>query len=80
MSFGAYNSNQQEYFWAKPHYNLANKFVSSGAYKALNPLRTRMDMEPGRRTQLPMYFGTVPQLSWLYGNLDYSYNKYHRHY
>ena len=23
---------------------------------------------------------TVPQASWLYGNLDYSFNKYHRHY
>lgn len=24
--------------------------------------------------------GYVPQLSWVYGNLDYSFNKYHRHY
>lgn len=28
---------------------------------------------------MPMYFGYVPQLSWVYGNLDYSFNKYHRH-
>lgn len=26
-----------------------------------------------------MYMGTIPQSTWLYGNLDYSYSKYHRH-
>lgn len=29
---------------------------------------------------MPYYLGHVPQVSWVYGNLDYSYNKYHRHY
>lgn len=29
---------------------------------------------------MPFYFGHIPQLSWVYGNLDYSFNKYHRHY
>ena len=29
---------------------------------------------------MPFYFGHIPQLSWIYGNLDYSFNKYHRHY
>ena len=29
---------------------------------------------------MPFYLGVVPQFFWLYGNLDYSFNKYHRHY
>jgi hypothetical protein len=29
---------------------------------------------------MPFFFGHIPQLSWVYGNLDYSFNKYHRHY
>jgi hypothetical protein len=29
---------------------------------------------------MPFYLGHVPQTSWVYGNLDYSFNKYHRHY
>lgn len=80
MSFGFFNSNNSEYFWQKPHYNLANKVVTSDAYKAINPLRMRMDQEMNRRTQVPLYFGTYPTLSWLYGNLDYTYAKYHKHY
>lgn len=28
---------------------------------------------------MPFYFGHIPQLSWVYGNLDYSFNKTHRH-
>jgi len=28
---------------------------------------------------MPTYFGHIPQLSWVYGNLDYSFNKYQRH-
>lgn len=29
---------------------------------------------------MPFYFGVVPEASWLYGNLDYSFNKHHKHY
>jgi hypothetical protein len=29
---------------------------------------------------MPYFLGHVPQTSWVYGNLDYSFNKYHRHY
>lgn len=29
---------------------------------------------------MPFFLGHIPQLSWVYGNLDYSFNKYHRHY
>jgi hypothetical protein len=29
---------------------------------------------------MPYFLGHVPQFSWVYGNLDYSFNKYHRHY
>ena len=47
----------------------------------MNPLRQNYDYQPnGELTQLPFYFGHIPQLSWLYGNLDYAFNKYHRHY
>jgi len=77
-----YSSNTSEYFWhtGKPHYNFGNKIVHSDLYKKINPLRQVYDYQPGQYTQMPMFFGHVPQLSWLYGNLDYSFNKYHRHY
>ena len=29
---------------------------------------------------MPWFLGVVPQFYWLYGNLDYSFKKYHRHY
>jgi len=29
---------------------------------------------------MPFFLGVVPQTYWLYGNLDYSFKKYHRHY
>lgn len=29
---------------------------------------------------MPFFLGLVPQIHWLYGNLDYSLNKTHRHY
>lgn len=29
---------------------------------------------------MPFYLGHVPQFNWVYGNLDYSFNKYHKHY
>ena len=65
----------------KPHYNLGNKIVHSDLYKKLNPLRQAYEYRPdGDSTQLPFFFGHIPQLSWVYGNLDYSLNKYHRHY
>jgi len=64
----------------KPHYNWGNKFVHSDLYKSLNPIRQRYEYKPGELTQMPFYFGYIPQLSWVYGNLDYSFNKYHRHY
>ena len=28
---------------------------------------------------MPFFFGHIPQLSWVYGNLDYSFHKKHRH-
>lgn len=46
----------------------------------MNPIRQRYDYKPGEYTQMPFYFGHIPQLSWVYGNLDYSFNKNHRHY
>lgn len=79
-AIGFYSSNPPEYFYQKWHYNLGNKFVHSDAYKKLNPLRQNYDYIPGEYTQMPFFLGHVPQLSWVYGNLDYSFNKYHRHY
>jgi len=29
---------------------------------------------------MPIFLGVVPQFFWLYGNLDYSFKKFHRHY
>lgn len=75
-----YSSNFPEYYWQKGHYNLGNKIVHSDLYKSLNPIRARYDYKPNDYTQMPFYLGHVPQSSWVYGNLDYSFNKYHRHY
>ena len=82
MIFNFYSSALPEYYWhqGKPHYNWGNKFVHSDLYKKLNPLRQNYDVVHGEYTQMPFYFGHIPQLSWVYGNLDYSFNKYHRHY
>lgn len=75
-----YSSNFPEYFWQKPHYNLGNSVIHSDLYKKLNPIRARYDYTPNDYSQMPFYFGVVPQFFWLYGNLDYSFKKYHRHY
>lgn len=80
MSGMDYGSVTTEYLWQKPHYDLANKFLTSKVYKSINPLRTYYDYQPGRLTHQPMFLGHYPVASWLYGNLDYSYAKYHRHY
>jgi hypothetical protein len=75
-----YSSNFPEYFWQKGHYNLGNKLVHSDLYKALNPIRARYDYKPNDYSQMPFFLGHIPQFSWVYGNLDYSFHKYHRHY
>lgn len=75
-----YSSNFPEYFWQKGHYNLGNKVIHSDLYKALNPLRQRYDYKPNDYSQMPFFLGHIPQFSWVYGNLDYSFHKYHRHY
>lgn len=77
-----YHSANSEYYWhqGKPHWNLGNEIVHSSMYKTLlGPIRQRYEAHPTEVTQLPFFFGHVPQLSWVYGNLDYSFNKYHRH-
>jgi hypothetical protein len=75
-----YSSNFPEYYWQKPHYNLGNKVIHSDLYKTLNPIRARYDYKPNDYSQMPYFLGHVPQFTWVYGNLDYSFNKYHRHY
>lgn len=81
MSFSSfYSSNYPEYFWQKPHYDLANKVMHSNLYKSINPLRTYYDYQPERLVAMPTFLGQIPQMSWLYGNLDYSFQKFHRHY
>ena len=75
-----YSSNIPEYYWQKPHYNLGNQIIHSDAYKMLNPIRQRYEYTPNEYTQMPFYLGVVPQFYWLYGNLDYSFKKWHRHY
>jgi hypothetical protein len=74
-------ANIPEYYYQKPHYDFFNRIVHSNAYKKLNPLRTRFDThDPDMFTQIPTFLGKVPMHSWVYGHLDYSYDKYHRHY
>ena len=75
-----YSSNMPEYYWQKPHYNLGNKIIHSDLYKMMNPIRARYDYKPNDYSQMPYFLGHVPQFNWVYGNLDYSFNKYHRHY
>lgn len=75
-----YSSNFPEYYWQKGHYNLGNKLVHSDLYKKLNPIRARYDYKPNDYSQMPYFLGHVPQFSWVYGNLDYSFNKHHRYY
>ena len=79
--FNSYGSVTTEYFHheGKPHYNLGNYLIHSNLYKKLNPVRQRYEAKAGEYTQAPFYFGFVPQETWVYGNLDYSFNKYHRH-
>lgn len=74
------SSHYPEYYWQKPHYNYANAVIHSDLYKKLNPIRARYDYQFGEYTQMPTYFSQVPQMSWLWGNLDYSFKKWHRHY
>jgi hypothetical protein len=80
--FNFYSSNVPEYFHheGKPHYNLGNAIVHSNFMKKFNPLRGNYHYKPGEYAQMPFYFGHIPQLSWLWGNLDYSLHKNHRHY
>lgn len=75
-----YSSIAPEYYWQKPHYDLGNKIIHSDLYKAINPIRSRYDYSPNQYVQMPFYLGTVPQFWWLYGNLDYNMDKYHKQY
>ena len=75
-----YSSIQPEYYWQKTHYNWGNYVIHSDTYKMLNPIRARYDYKPNDYTQMPFYLGSVPQFNWLYGSLDYSFQKYHKHY
>ena len=74
------SSNYPEYYWQKTHYNWGNYVIHSDIYKKLNPVRMKYEWGPGRETVMPFYFGVVPNFFWTYGNLDYSFHKYHRHY
>jgi hypothetical protein len=78
LNFAA--SNFPEYYWQKPHYNLGNKIIHSDLYKKLNPLRMTYDWQPHRETFMPWFLGVEPHAWWTYGNLDYSFKKYHRLY
>ena len=75
-----YSSIAPEYFYQKPHYDLGNRIIHSNLYKKLNPIRARYDYNPNDYSQMPFYLGSVPQFHWLYGSLDYSFQKYHKHY
>lgn len=78
--FNFYSSMQPEYYRQKWHYDLGNRIVHSDLYKKLNPIRANYEFNPKTFAQAPFFLGVVPQITWVYGNLDYSYNKHHRHY
>lgn len=49
-------------------------------YKKLNPIREIHDHAyGGADVHMPWYLGRFPQTSWVYGSLDYTNSKYHRH-
>ena len=73
-----YSSNFPEYFWQKPYHNWGNSVVHSSLYKKVNPIRARYDYAPNEYSQMPFYLGSIPQFNWLYGSLDYSFQKYHK--
>lgn len=75
----SYYSAMPEYYWQKPHYNLGNKIIHSDAYKKINPVRQVYEYNNGDFAQMPWFLGHLPQFNWIYGNLDYSYNKSHKH-
>lgn len=77
-----YANNIPEYYWhqGKPHYNWGNKIYHSGFMKKFYPIRGNFHYVPEEYQQMPNYFSSVPQFTWLWGNLDYSFNKYHRLY
>ena len=75
-----YSSNMPEYYWQKTHYNWGNSVIHSDIYKKINPIRARYEYTPNEYSQMPFYLGSVPQFNWLYGSLDYSFQKYHKQY
>ena len=75
-----YSSNMPEYYWQKTHYNWGNSVIHSDIYKKINPIRARYEYAPNEYSQMPFYLGSVPQFNWLYGSLDYSFQKYHKQY
>jgi hypothetical protein len=80
MLTGYSMANMPEYYWQKPHYNFFNKILHSDMYKKLNPIRSRYDWNGDNYTQHATFFGVYPTESWVYGSLDYTFSKYHRHY
>lgn len=79
MGDNFYGSVFPEYYYQKPTYNFGNAIIHSDTYKKLNPLRARYDYNGNDYVQMPFFLGVIPQFYWLYGNLDYSFNKYQRH-
>ncbi len=69
-----------EYYWQKPHLDLANRLIHNRWYKMLNPLHTRNYRRPETEPSRPLYYGVPPESVWLYGNLDYTMNKQHKLY
>ena len=75
------SAQRPEYYWQKPHYNWGNYVVHSEVYKKMfNKIRIHYDWQPAGETQMPFFIGVVPNMFWTYGSIDYSFNKYHRHY
>jgi hypothetical protein len=72
---GFYSSIHPGYYHQKPHYDLGNKMVHSSLYKKLVPFRNRYEYAPHTYTTSPHYLGSHPPSTWLYGSIDYTFNK-----
>lgn len=81
MSGSFYQSNLPEYMWKKPHFDFFNKIVHSDAYKKVVPYHTPFYYQRKEDIDLPTYLnGRVPFKTWVWGNLDYTNEKLHKHY
>jgi hypothetical protein len=65
-----------DYFLQRPHHNLVNKLFYSDFMKRYNPLHEWRSYHPLYHQRLANWYGQQPQITWVDGIIDYTYNKY----